>query len=92
MTEKIEALIAEAREWSSDYASWGDNGLVDRLADALEAATRERDGHAVSGSRDAALQRLRRVSADRLRELEQVKLERDLAVKRAEAAESRAAR
>ena len=36
--------------------------------------------------RDAALQRLRRVSADRLRELEQVKLERDLAVKRADAA------
>lgn len=33
-----EELIEEAREWSSSYASWGDNGLVDRLADALEAA------------------------------------------------------
>jgi hypothetical protein len=36
-------LIAEAREWSNSYVSWGDNGLVDRLLDALEAATRERD-------------------------------------------------
>lgn len=35
-----EELLEEARGWSSSYASWGDNGLVDRLADALEAATR----------------------------------------------------
>lgn len=35
--EKTRALIAEAREWESDPASWGDNGLVTRLADALAA-------------------------------------------------------
>lgn len=32
----IPALLAEAREWGGSYASWGDNGIVDRLADALE--------------------------------------------------------
>lgn len=32
----VPALLAEAREWGGSYASWGDNGIVDRLADALE--------------------------------------------------------
>lgn len=32
----VSTLLAEAREWSGSYASWGDNGIVDRLADALE--------------------------------------------------------
>lgn len=36
----LDELISEAREWAGSYASWGDNGLVDRLVDALEATTR----------------------------------------------------
>lgn len=38
-----ENLIAEAQEWASSYASWGDNGLVDRLVDALSGVRAERD-------------------------------------------------
>lgn len=57
MTEKTDDLIAEAREWSSDYASWGDNGLVDRLADALEAAEAERDAALAAIERVRAIHR-----------------------------------
>lgn len=33
----IDELVAEAREWEASETSWGDNGLVSRLTDALEA-------------------------------------------------------
>lgn len=34
----VPALVEEAREWAGSYASWGDNGLVDRLVDRLADA------------------------------------------------------
>lgn len=39
----LDDLLAEAEEWASSYVSWGDNGLVDRLIDALESMRAEHD-------------------------------------------------
>lgn len=53
MTEKTEDLVAEARRWANGHPNRRSGELMRDLADALEAANRERDAEVAARQIDA---------------------------------------